>query len=229
MLRCLLAILMILPFCSWSQEEGIDPKKLDSLARTIDASRKEMKNWQDSFVQRQDSLYRSRVSLKEKGADTREGVQERDPLITIAYVVLGIGSLAVLLEVSSDARRYQMAGIPAADIRSFNTLPAKEGMLQYRLKVSFDNGQHYYSNIVTLSNQSDSRPALVSNMIQHSATVKSPVSAAYTISDYNGRMIAKGFLTTGMNQINTSSLVNGMYIIRYEHEQELYTEKFMKQ
>ena len=73
------------------------PKKLDSLARTIDASRKEMKNWQDSFVQRQDSLYRSRVSLKEKGADTREGVQERDPLVTIAYVVLGIGSLAVLL------------------------------------------------------------------------------------------------------------------------------------
>ena len=97
MLRCLLAILMILPFCSWSQEEGIDPKKLDSLARTIDASRKEMKNWQDSFVQRQDSLYRSRVSLKEKGADTRERVQERDPLVTIAYVVLGIGSLAVLL------------------------------------------------------------------------------------------------------------------------------------
>ena len=56
-----------------------------------------MKNWQDSFVQRQDSLYRSRVSLKEKEADTRERVQERDPLATIAYVVLGIGSLAVLL------------------------------------------------------------------------------------------------------------------------------------
>ena len=97
MFRCLLAILMILPLCGWSQGEGIDPKKLDSLARTIDASRKEMKNWQDSFVQRQDSLYRSRVSLKEKGADTRERVQERDPLVTIAYVVLGIGSLAVLL------------------------------------------------------------------------------------------------------------------------------------
>jgi hypothetical protein len=134
-----------------------------------------------------------------------------------------------VLEVSSDGRRYQMAGIPAADIRSFNTLPAKEGMLQYRLKVSFDNGQHYYSNIVTLSNQSGSRPGLVSNMVQHSATVKSPVKAAYTISDYNGRMIVKGVLATGMNQINTSGLVNGMYIIRYEHEQELYTEKFMKQ
>ena len=97
MLRCLLAILLILPLYSRSQEEGIDPKKLDSLARSIDASNKEMKVWQDSFVHRQDSLYRSRVPVKENTTEASEEGQERDPLITIAYVVLGIGSLAVLL------------------------------------------------------------------------------------------------------------------------------------
>jgi hypothetical protein len=97
MFRCLLAILLIQPLCGRSQEEGIDPQKLDSLARSIDASGKKMKDWQDSFVHRQDSLYRSRVSVKENMAETREGEPERDPLVTIAYVVLGLGSLAVLL------------------------------------------------------------------------------------------------------------------------------------
>jgi hypothetical protein len=97
MFRCLLAILLILPLYGRSQEESIDPKKLDSLARSIDASSKKMKDWQDSFVHRQDSLYRSRVSVKENMAETPEGEPERDPLVTIAYVVLGLGSLAVLL------------------------------------------------------------------------------------------------------------------------------------
>lgn len=40
----------------------IDQRKLDSLARSIDSSAGAQKKWQDSFIRRQDSNYRSDVS-----------------------------------------------------------------------------------------------------------------------------------------------------------------------
>jgi hypothetical protein len=56
MFRCLSLLALLLFLNSYGQ---IDPIKLDSLARSIDSSAKALQLTQDSFVQAQDSIYRS--------------------------------------------------------------------------------------------------------------------------------------------------------------------------
>jgi len=56
MFRCFSLLALLLFLNSYGQ---IDPIKLDSLARSIDSSAKALQLTQDSFVQAQDSIYRS--------------------------------------------------------------------------------------------------------------------------------------------------------------------------
>jgi hypothetical protein len=49
------------------------------------------------------------------------------------------------------------------------------------------------------------------------------------IVDYSGRAVAKGKLSPGATTIQTTNLVNGMYIIQFSNGQHQYAEKLMKQ
>jgi hypothetical protein len=102
-------------------------------------------------------------------------------------------------------------------------------MLYYRLNVNFENGQHYFSNIVALRHsESNGRPALAGNMILETISVNTPLPYSYSILDYNGRLVAKGNLSQGMNRIDAARLGTGMYLIQYNNGQEQFSEKFMK-
>ena len=59
MLRVLTVIILLLQFNSYGQ---IDPKKLDSLSRSIDSSAKLIRSDQDRFIKVQDSAYHSEVN-----------------------------------------------------------------------------------------------------------------------------------------------------------------------
>jgi hypothetical protein len=67
------------------------------------------------------------------------------------------------------------------------------------------------------------------NMVQASVMVTSPGAFGYFISDYSGRIVAKGAVAQGMTTISTGILSKGMYIIQFSNGQEEYNEKFMKQ
>jgi hypothetical protein len=45
----------------------------------------------------------------------------------------------------------------------------------------------------------------------------------------NGKTAAKGQLTSGLNNIASSSLMSGMYIIRFTNGNEQWTDKLIKQ
>ena len=59
MLRVLTVIILLLQFNSYGQ---VDPKKLDSLSRSIDSSAKLIRSDQDRFIKVQDSAYHSEVN-----------------------------------------------------------------------------------------------------------------------------------------------------------------------
>lgn len=135
-----------------------------------------------------------------------------------------------VLESSTNGRNFSALTQPAIGDRSYTYTPGVSNAVQYRLKVTFDNGRINYSNVVTLRNTgNDTRPRLLSNLVNSTITVTSPGKYSYSVIDMNGGIAAKGQLVSGMNTISASSLSGGMYVIRFTDDTNLWTDKFVRQ
>jgi hypothetical protein len=135
-----------------------------------------------------------------------------------------------VLEVSANGRNFQKMGTLTNNSRGFSYIPSNSGTLYYRLKVTLDNKNEHYSNVINLrTNTQKQKPSLVGNLVNNQVTINSPAVFAYTIIDYSGRTVANGNLIQGTNNIQTNSLNRGMYIIRFSNGIEEYSEKLMKQ
>jgi hypothetical protein len=133
------------------------------------------------------------------------------------------------LEISSDGRNFQPLTQSPNDERSYSYRPYNISSAKYRLNVVFGDGHQYYSNIVTIS-QKGPRPKLTGTLIgSNSLVVSSPGNYDYMIMDANSRLLNKGKLTTGVNNINTSTTAGGMYLIRFWNNEQQWTDKFIRQ
>lgn len=133
------------------------------------------------------------------------------------------------VEVAEDGRNFQpLAQVPAI-ARAYSFLPGKAAQVYYRLRVTFDNGRTYFSNIAMLKNRAvAAKPSLVGNMVTSTLRVNSPAVYQYVIFDLNGRQLATGRLAEGANNIAMSFLPHGLYLIRFNNHEEQYTERFNK-
>lgn len=136
-----------------------------------------------------------------------------------------------ILEASTDGRNFYSVAEMAHDIFSYSYQPVAASAIQYRLNVTFDNGHRYYSNIVNIrKNEARPRPKLVSNFTTSNIVqVNSPGNYNYTIIDFNGKIISKGYLMNGVNNINTGNIVSGMYFVRFSNNDHQCTDKLLRQ
>ena len=136
-----------------------------------------------------------------------------------------------VLEISTDGRNFYPLITPGTADRSYTYQPATSGTAQYRVHVTFDNGKHHYSNIITLrSAGSTQRPQLLSTVISsNTITVTSPGNFTYSIYDINGKAAGSGRIAQGMNTITTGGQANGMYLIKFSNGNENWTDKFLRQ
>jgi hypothetical protein len=132
------------------------------------------------------------------------------------------------LEASTDGRNFQPLGPLSTSARAYVNIPLDNKVTYYRLNVTFDNNSEYLSNIIALPNVMN-KPSLTSNLAHNSIQVVSTSNFNYVIVDYSGRTVGKGSLAQGANNISTSNLGNGMYILQFSNGQQQYAEKFMKQ
>jgi hypothetical protein len=135
-----------------------------------------------------------------------------------------------VLEVSGNGHAFEPVVQSSAHVREYNYTPNTAHTVQYRLKVTFDNGRQYYSNTIAIRSTSSVKPQLLTNVIHNNLLmISSPGTYSYTITNYNGRMISKGQVLQGSASINTGFLTSGMYVVRFYNGQEQYTEKFVMQ
>jgi hypothetical protein len=98
--RLLLAIALLMQLGILAQ---IDPKKRDSLAKSIDSSAKAYRSWQDSFTNAQDSIYHAAINKEVKNASRnpdqflaeqkRKEAKERQQ--AIVRIIIGVALLAI--------------------------------------------------------------------------------------------------------------------------------------
>ena len=137
----------------------------------------------------------------------------------------------LIVEYSTDGRTFKSLTQPSVDDRAYSYTPGQDGAVQYRLNVTFNDGQEYYSNVITLrSGLSNARPKLVSNLVySNTLSVSSPGNFTYAIFDLNGRTIGKGQLTSGLNTIQAPAMTNAMYLVRFANETGQWTDKMIRQ
>jgi hypothetical protein len=136
------------------------------------------------------------------------------------------------LEVSSNGTSFSPVGDLTTTGRDYRYFPNATTSLQYRLRVTFDNGRSYYSNVVVLRVNSGTapKPQLVSNLLRTSTVlVTSPAGYRYTVADISGRAISTGTLSEGTTTITLPGLTAGAYAIRFTNGRDQFVEKFMLQ
>jgi hypothetical protein len=131
------------------------------------------------------------------------------------------------LQVSADGRTYRPVVQPNSSQRNFLYTPSAAGALAYRLKVDFENGKSYLSNVITLRSQSVSKPVLQGNG-GNTLVISSPSAYNYLIVDHSGRQVLKGMLKAGMNTIEAGSFASGIYVIQFSNGNEQHVERFLK-
>ncbi len=141
--------------------------------------------------------------------------------------------ISQVLEVSTDSRSFRPLTQPSTDARSYIYRPATTtGPIQYRVNVTFDNGKGYYSNVISIrpNNSKNPRPQLTGNLISSgNIYVSSPGSFSFTIFDFNGKVVTRGQLTNGINNISTAGMQRGMYMIRFADTEQQWNDKLLIQ
>jgi len=133
------------------------------------------------------------------------------------------------IEVSTDGRNFTSLAEPGITDKSYIYRPAEGRPLQYRLKVIFENNKQYYSNVITIRAGSNSKPQLIGNIISGtSLSVNSPGNYQYQVIDLSGRIINRGTVSKGFSSISAGHISTGFYIIRFNDENEFWSEKFIK-
>ncbi|RYY60901.1 MAG: T9SS type A sorting domain-containing protein [Chitinophagaceae bacterium] len=136
-----------------------------------------------------------------------------------------------VLEVAVDGKNFIPLTGTTNETRNYIYRATDAGKSQYRLNVTFSNGRRSYSNVVTI-NFSDAgpHPKLAGNLVRSSSIyVSSPAKFNYTVIDFNGRVMKQGQLANGINEVNASGLSAGMYVIRFDGNDQQWTEKFVRQ
>lgn len=136
-----------------------------------------------------------------------------------------------VVETSANGQSFKAVATPDAAARHFSYATKDAAIQQYRLRVTFDNGRTFYSNVIALRNSAPSaRPQLYTNVIRSgSLMISSPSVFTYTITDYSGRTVAKGTASRGASALPVANITNGSYLIVFSNGQDQYVEKFIKQ
>lgn len=137
-----------------------------------------------------------------------------------------------VLEVSTDGKNFSELIQPDNTDRSYTYRPVNAGAAAlYRVYAEFDNGGHYYSNIVAIRpSMNTNKPKILNTLVTNDViTVTSPSDFGFSLFDLNGKVLSTGRVENGMNTINAPGLITGMYLIRFTNGDQQWTEKLVKQ
>ena len=135
------------------------------------------------------------------------------------------------LEVSTGGNDFQPLAEVLAEDRSYAHNSIATISSQYRLHVVFEGGAHYYSNIVLLpGTEMVQRPKILGNMVNSDIiNIQCFGNYQYDVTDLNGKTVSKGQLVSGVNSIDLPRIMPGIYMIRFNGNNQQWTDKLLRQ
>lgn len=122
---------------------------------------------------------------------------------------------SIVVESSANGRDFHPLVILNPGVRSFR-YKSLGTITRYRLKAIMQAGEkEYFSNILTLrDNGQTSAIQLLSNIVTTTVDIKSDGSYPYQLADATGRIILKGTLQSGLNQLTVPQDTHGILFLR---------------
>jgi len=133
---------------------------------------------------------------------------------------------------SKDGVRFETLTEVSAATKTFSWKPLADNAPFYRVRVvTANNERSYYSNIITLREKADDKAAvrIMNTMVVNSIVVNSDKEASYQVLDGTGRLLQRGKLVTGTNNIDITNAQKGLILLRVQSEMATNTWKLIKQ
>jgi hypothetical protein len=134
------------------------------------------------------------------------------------------------IESSKDGIHFGFLTKLSADARSFSWKPFTNERIHYRVKVIVAADERaYYSNIIDLRKLTAGKFIDIANtMITDHIRINVDKKFYYQLFDETGRLLQRGALQQGFNQVAVTTIKKGMLFLRLQHASETYTEKLIK-
>ncbi len=134
------------------------------------------------------------------------------------------------IEYSTDGVSFTTLSFENVASRNFMYTVNDNNTKYYRLKVTSITSQIVYSNVIALkSTEINSNAFEISTFVTSQITVNATENFQYRLMDMNGRYIASGTGTIGMNRINIMNQSAGMYVIQIISNSTKKSERIIKQ
>lgn len=130
-----------------------------------------------------------------------------------------------IVEYSDDGNNFKQLNRLSPAITNYIYKPFTSGSLYYRIKmVAAQDDRPYYSNIISLQCAQMPNIALYSNMVTSTVLLNINGSYAYQLIDETGRLLQRGKLTHGLNNISLTSNRKGLLLLKVfnGHEQSVF-------
>lgn len=135
-----------------------------------------------------------------------------------------------VVEISNDGINFKPLYNAEASSKLFSYKPLGSGNIFYRLKVTSVVGETAYSNVVSLKATANSdNQYYVSTLFTNQLSINASGNFKYRLIDMNGRMLSSGNGFAGLNKIEMSNKASGMYFLQLINENEIKTERIIKQ
>lgn len=136
----------------------------------------------------------------------------------------------IYIESSKDGIHFNFLAKLAADARAFSWTPQDINATHYRVRLIIASDERaYYSNIIVLRKSISANSIdVISHVITDNIQINVEKNFAFQLFDETGRLLQRGNLQQGSNQIPVSSIKKGILFLRLQYNAESYTEKFIK-
>lgn len=136
------------------------------------------------------------------------------------------------IQYSKDGTHWETLTTLPADSRTFSYKPLDNSQLYYRIRVvTAAEETSYYSNIITMREQSGNQSAVrvMNNMVTNTIVVNADNNYNYQLFDATGKLLERGNLATGANSIDVNTMQKGMLLLRVQGAAQSWTWKLIKQ
>lgn len=136
------------------------------------------------------------------------------------------------IQYSTDGAHFETLATVGADNRTFSYKPLTSGTMYYRIRVvTVGDEKSYYSNIITMRDQSDEKSPVrvMNNIVTNAIAVNADGTYNYQLMDGTGRLLQRGTLAGGANQVAITTTQKGMLLLRVQGASQGWTWKLIKQ
>jgi hypothetical protein len=138
----------------------------------------------------------------------------------------------VEIQHSKDGVSFETLAQVSPGTKTFSWKPLADNAPFYRVRVITANDERsYYSNIVTLREEADAKATvrIMNTLVVNSIVVNADKEANYQVLDGTGRLLQRGKLISGTNNIDITNAQKGLILLRIQGEMGANTWKLIKQ